>query len=203
MAILPQTIDAVRNRKNFKLFIIVDDTLGTRYKLINPGGETIILPDLLFEEDPITVTSDQFDESFSPEQMQALGRYLEEQAQRAALEAERPAPKARVEAASPTKEAAPKPRREGKLTARHQPSRTGLGASWTSPRLTFYKHKIEPLQMKQTFRIVVDGNGMFEISKEEFLNHFNDVVMSPSYRSDGIFTYPQVPDKALRYFAKG
>ena len=78
-------------------------------------------------------------------------------------------------------------------------TRSGLGAAWNSPRLSFYKHKIEPLQPKQTFRITVEGTGCFEISKEEFLANFNDVVMSPSYRADGLFTYPSVPDKAKRY----
>jgi hypothetical protein len=40
------TIEAVRNRKNQKLFIVVDDTIDARYKVINPAGETLILPDL-------------------------------------------------------------------------------------------------------------------------------------------------------------
>jgi len=37
------------------------------------------------------------------------------------------------------------------------------------------------------------------MTKEEFLLQFNDAVMSPSYRSDGLYTYPQIPEKAWRY----
>ena len=77
--------------------------------------------------------------------------------------------------------------------------RRGLGAAWTSPRLTFYKHKIEPLHAKQSFKVSVDGTGDFEMTKEEFLLQFNDAVMSPSYRSDGLYTYAQIPEKAWRY----
>lgn len=197
MAEFPSVITAVQNRKNQKLFIIVDDTLGTRYKVINPTGEVIVLPDLLFEEDPIEIPVAEFADHFTSEQRTALERFLEDQEARAALEASRPKPPPR--AIEPERVPAAKPRREGKLTARHQPSRTGLGASWSSPRLTFYKHKIEPLQMKQSFKIVIDGTGEFIITKEEFLAQFNDVVMSPSYRSEGHFTYQKFPEKAQRY----
>lgn len=197
MAELPSLIVAVQNRKNQKLFIVVDDTLGTRYKVINPAGEVIVLPDLLFEEDPLEVPAAEFDTQFTQEQKSALERYLAEQDARALLEASRPKPPPR--AAEPERPAAPRPRRESKLTARHQPSRTGLGASWNAPRLTFYKHKIEPLQMKQSFKIIIDGTGEFVITKEEFLAQFNDVVMSPSYRSEGHFTYLKFPEKAERY----
>jgi hypothetical protein len=197
VAELPPLIPAVQNRKNQKLFIIVDDSLGTRYKVINPAGEVIVLPDLLFEEDPIEVPNGEFADHFTPEQRTSLERFLDEQAARAALEASRP--KAPPRAPEPERVPAARPRREGKLTARHQPSRTGLGASWSSPRLTFYKHKIEPLQMKQSFKIVIDGTGEFVITKEEFLAQFNDVVMSPSYRSEGHYTYSKFPEKAQRY----
>jgi hypothetical protein len=65
--------------------------------------------------------------------------------------------------------------------------------------LTFYRHKIDPLDPKQTFKIVVEGIGSFEISKEDFVAQFNDVMMSPSYRAEGLFSYREVPEKAKRY----
>ena len=157
MAVFPPVITAVQNRKNQKLFIVVDDSLGTRYKVINPTGEVIVLPDLLFEEDPIEVPLAEFADHFTDEQRSSLERFLDEQLARAALEASRP--KAPPRPPEPERLPAAKPRRESKLTARHQPSRSGLGASWTSPRLTFYKHKIEPLQMKQSFKSLLTESG--------------------------------------------
>ncbi len=191
-----QPIDAVRNRKNLKLFIVIDDSLELRYKVINPSGEVLILPDLLFEDDPVIVQPEEATIEFSAEQLAAYAEHLKKaaaQAEADKLAALRPEPPRRVVA-----EAAPRPR------AKRQPStppqtRRGLAASWSAPRLTFYKHKIEPLHPKQSFKITVEGNGDFEITKEDFMAHFNDVIMSPSYRADGLFTYPQIPDKALRY----
>lgn len=191
-----QPIDAVRNRKNLKLFIVIDDSLELRYKVINPSGEVLILPDLLFEDDPVIVQPEEATIEFSAEQLAAYAEHLKKaaaQAEAAKLAALRPEPPRRVVA-----EPAPRPR------AKRQPStppqtRRGLAASWSAPRLTFYKHKIEPLHPKQSFKITVEGNGDFEITKEDFMAHFNDVIMSPSYRADGLFTYPQIPDKALRY----
>ena len=190
-----QPIDAVRNRKTLRLFIVVDDTLDRRYKVVNPSGEVLILPDLLFEEDPITVTPDQFATEFTPEQLAAFAEHSEKAAVQAALAkaAAARAPEPRRVVAEPAKR--PKTKRQ----ATPVQSRRGLGASWTAPRLTFYKHKIEPLHPKQSFKITVEGNGEFELTKEEFVAQFNDVMMSPSYRSDGLYTYPQIPEKMQRY----
>lgn len=104
------------------------------------------------------------------------------------------APKPDAQAAA-KKPSAPRKPREPQL-----PVRRGLGASWIAPRLTFYRHKIDPLHAKQSFKISIEGSGEFEITKEEFLAQFNDVVMSPSYRADGLYSYPAIPDKARRYF---
>lgn len=191
-----QPVEAVRNRKNGKLFIILDDTLEARYKVINPAGEMLILPDLLFDEDPVTVGPDAMAESFSPEQLSALEKFLEKQA----AEAARPPPPPRREVV--VAEEAPKSRRPLSKAVPKASPRVGLGAQWSAPRLSFYKHKIEPLSLKQTFRIMVDGFGTFELSKEDFLALFNDVVMSPSYRKDGLYTYPDVPEKAMRFLKR-
>ncbi|MBM4252853.1 MAG: hypothetical protein FJ146_12850 [Deltaproteobacteria bacterium] len=191
-----QPIDAVRNRKNLKLFIVIDDSLDFRYKVINPSGEVLILPDLLFEDDPIIVAPEDASTEFSPEQLSAYSEHLVKAAAAAAaakLAASRPEPPRRIVA-----EPAPRPKTRRQQSTPIQ-TRRGLAASWSAPRLTFYKHKIEPLHPKQSFKITVEGTGDFEITKEDFVAHFNDVMMSPSYRADGLFTYPQIPDKALRY----
>jgi hypothetical protein len=190
-------LEAVRNRKTNKLFILVDDTLGTRYKVINPAGEVLILPDLLFAEDPITVQPTDFAAEFSEIQLDAFVKYQEKAAAQEALARaaalRAPEPR-RIDPEPEKKKRTPSARKEPT-----PPTRRGLGAAWTSPRLTFYKHKIEPLHAKQSFKVSVDGTGDFEMTKEEFLLQFNDAVMSPSYRSDGLYTYPQIPEKAWRY----
>lgn len=190
---LESFIEAVRNRKTQKLFIVVDDTLEMRYKVINPAGEVLVLPDALFDEDPITVPANQFTVEFSPEQLTMLERFNEQVAAQARIAPRPPEPTRAAEAPRKRDASSRRPK------ASAGPIKRGLGATWSSPRLTFYKHKIEPLHGKQTFRVTVEGKGDFEISKEDFLLQFNDVVMSMSYRSDGQYTYPSIPDKARRF----
>lgn len=189
------TIEAVRNRKNQKLFIIVDDTLEARYKVINPAGEILILPDLLFDEDPIPVPGGEAEESFTPEQLKTYVEYAAKAAEQARIEASRPKPPPPRR----TVESEPAPRKTARKVQKHVPVRGGLAAQWNAPRLTFYKNRIEPLSGKQSFRITVDGIGTFEMTKDDFLANFNDVVMSPSYRADGLYTYADIPDKVRRY----
>lgn len=192
MIIDDTSVEAVRNRKNQKLFILVDDTLEMRYKVINPAGELLILPDLLFEEDPITVPAKSFSEEFSEEQLNVYREFKIKEAEAARKQQDRkPEPVRTV--VVPSKTSIPRKKVPPVSLKR------GLGASWSAQKLTFYKHKIEPLAPKQTFRIDLDGIGTFEITKEEFLAHFNDVVMSQKYRAEGLYTYPAMPDKASKY----
>jgi hypothetical protein len=186
------SVEAVRNRKNQKLFILVDDTLDMRYKVINPDGEVLILPDVLFEEDPVSVPSGSYETEFSPAQIDAYTEFRTKEKEAMRKQAERkPEPVRTV--VVPPKTSTPRKRVPPVSLKR------GLGASWTSQKLTFYKHKIEPLAPKQTFRIDLDGVGAFEITKEEFLAQFNDVVMSQKYRAEGYYTYPTLPPKAGKY----
>lgn len=189
------TIDAVRNRKTQRLFIVVDDTIDARYKVINPAGETLVLSDLLFDEDPVQVAPEDVEKHFSPEQMKALEEHITKLAEQARLEASRPKPPPEVRRVA----SEPKARPTARKVQKHVPVRGGLAAQWNAPRLTFYKNRIEPLSGKQSFRVTVDGVGTFEMTKDDFMTSFNDVVMSPSYRSDGLFTYPDIPEKVRRY----
>lgn len=193
---LPPTLDAVKNRKTQKFFILIDDNLDTRYKVINPSGEILILPDILFDEDPTTLPSDQFGEHFTPIQLDSYIKHLE----KIAVQDKEPPP--RAQHLTPKRIVAePKgePRKKSSAPKKNLPSRRGVGASWSAPRLTFYRHKIEPLDLKQSFRVEVQGVGVFEITKEDFLNHFNDASMSPSYRAEGLYVYKELPDKAKKY----
>jgi hypothetical protein len=195
---LPTTLDAVKNRKTQKYFILVDDSLDTRYKVINPSGEILILPDLLFEDDPLTVSQDQYQLHFTGDQLESFSKY---QLKQAAFDAApvRPEPQLPKRFVADAK---PEPRKKSP-PKKSAPSRRGVGASWSAPRLTFYRHKIEPLDLKQSFRVEVQGVGVFEITKEDFLNHFNDASMSPSYRADGLYVYKDLPDKAKKYLKGG
>lgn len=187
-------IEAVRNRKTHKLFILVDDTLEMRYKVINPSGEVLVLPDALFDEDPLSVPADQFASEFTPEQLTALERFNTQVAAQARITAPPEPVKSDTSTRKPSS-----PRRASSSRPAPGTMRRGLGATWSSPRLTFYKHKIEPLHAKERFRIAVEGHGEYEFSKEEFLAQFNDVVMSPTYRSEGHYSYPAIPEKARRF----
>lgn len=190
-------IEAVRNRKTQKLFILVDDSLDMRYKVINPSGEVLILPDLLFDEDPVSVPPESVQAEFSSVQIDAHIKYLERKALEEARERMQPKTLQAEEREPERKKIAPAKRSTSK--GPKMPSRRGLGATWSAPRLTFYRHKIDPLDSKQTFKIVVEGTGSFEISKEDFVAHFNDVMMSPTYRAEGLFSYREIPEKAKRY----
>lgn len=193
---LESFIESVRNRKTQKMFILVDDTLEMRYKVINPAGEVLVLPDALFDEDPVMIPAEKFAAEFTPEQLSALARFNEQVASQARAEARIAPPKIEASPAKrETRSSTPRKAREPS-----GPVRRGLAATWVAPRLTFYRHKIDPLHAKQSFKISIEGSGDFEITKEEFLAQFNDVVMSPSYRADGLYSYPAIPDKARRYF---
>lgn len=191
---LPTTIDAVKNRKTQKYFVLVDDTLETRYKVINPTGEILILPDLLFEDDPVTVAADFFAEHFTPAQLESLQKYTVKMASIVQAPKRPPPEPKRIVAESKSE-----PRKRAAAPKKKPTSRRGVGASWSAPRLTFYRHKIEPLDLTQSFRVEVQGVGIFEITKEDFLSNFNDAVMSPSYRADGLHVYKELPERAKKY----
>lgn len=199
---LPPAIDAVRNRKTGKLFILVDDSLGTHFRVVNPTGEILTLPDLLFDDEQTVIAEGDAPGAFTEEQLKAFSNYLD-------AEANAPRPKPAPVSASGSHGDSPQRKRLASTPSRRSASSTskssrapgprGVVVTWSSPRLAFYRHKIEPLGSHQSFRVQVDGVGPFEIPKEEFLAVFNDVVMSPSYRREGFFSYPEIPDKARRF----
>jgi hypothetical protein len=186
-------IEAVINEKTGKHFILIEDLPGGRYKVINPNGEIITLPDTLFEEDQVTIGVKDYGQSFSDEQLKTLETFNEEVTKKQEWQDKT----AKVAASTPQKIA---PKR--KSTPAQKGTRAGLAASWESSKLTFYKHKIDPLHPKQTFKVEIPSLGEVEISKEQFLSDFNDVVMSAKYRSDGLFSYPQFPEKAKKFIKR-
>jgi hypothetical protein len=63
----------------------------------------------------------------------------------------------------------------------------------------FYRHKIESLSANDVFAVVIAGRGTFQMSKAEFQRKFNNIIMSPEYRSQGIYRYAEIPDDALAF----
>lgn len=191
------TIEALKNQRSGKLFVIVDDRHPDKVKVINPFGKSMFMPWDLFDEDPISLDATEAQEQLTPEQLEAL-EALNQQAmfevEMRAKEQSRKVREAQAPATAPKRSSSnSKPRKHPKEHMR------GVGASWSSSRLTFYRHHIEPLGPNQSFRIEVAGFGTLQMTRHEFQTAFNDVTMSSSYRSDGIFTYDQLPEKAKRF----
>jgi len=70
--------------------------------------------------------------------------------------------------------------------------------SYEFSRLAFKADVIEPLGMKDKFRILTP-EGTFEMTKADFYRDFANVASSMSYRVRGLYHYPRTPEKALRY----
>jgi len=77
-----------------------------------------------------------------------------------------------------------------------------VSANWASERLCFYRHRIDPLRPAEQFQVKIQGVGTFQITKADFQRVFNNVIMSAQYRSQGLFSYDQIPE-AARPFIKG
>jgi hypothetical protein len=168
-------LKAVRNKKTNRYFILLEQVKDNQLKLINPAGQLLTVPGEFFDSAETFIASD-FRQTFTGEQIQSATKLVKQSSPQGRSTV---APKKRVK--------------------KELPSRTGLGASWSSARLTFYKFKIDPLHVKQTFRITLDNYGDFEISKEEFQSVFSDVILSKEYNREGSYSYKELPDKARKY----
>jgi len=77
----------------------------------------------------------------------------------------------------------------------------GCAATYEFSRLCFKADVIEPLEMDDRFCIVTKV-GTFVMSKRDFYETFSNVVKSKSYMQGGIYHYPTVPRKALKFKAQ-
>ncbi len=192
-----EIIEAVRNIKTGKLFIVID-VLSNRYRLLNPEGSFSSLPMDLFEEEPLLLNTFESGEQLSGQQLSAYQAYVDAEDAKADLDAQaREQVKARqkTEAQMPKKIASKSKRVKTSLNDQ----KVGVGASWSSSSLVFYKPQIDRLGAKQSFKIVVHDVGAFVISKSDFQSIFSDVVLSPEYKREGFFSYKEIPDKALKF----
>lgn len=79
------------------------------------------------------------------------------------------------------------------------PPRAVTGYSFS--RLGFRADVIEALGPDDVFRISTPV-GTFQMSKSEFYRTFDNVVRSRSYRERGLYHYPTVPEKALKFLVR-
>lgn len=170
-------VNAIRNTNSKILFILVEKTLDNKMTIINPQGKVLTVPEGLFEE-PFLVSQDSFIDTFTQEQVQAIEKYV-----------------SKSRSSGIRKDGSPVKKRRKKA----EPLKFGLGAEWNSTKLTFYKHKIDPLSETQSFKITIEEVGIFTITKSDFSRIFNDVVISTSYWEEGSFTYDNLPDKAKKF----
>lgn len=77
-----------------------------------------------------------------------------------------------------------------------------IAAEYFSARLTFRRDVIERLAPDAALRIVTPL-GTFEMTRAEFEDAFANVAASKSYRDGGVYHYPTLPEKALRFRREG
>ncbi|MCB9228686.1 MAG: hypothetical protein H6618_03660 [Deltaproteobacteria bacterium] len=175
---------AVRNLNSGQIFVLLDDSPDQKITVINPKGNTLTVPAGLFEES-FSVGMDRCAEYLTDLQVQALQKTSSMGRRRA-----------QSSATGTSRTRLTKSRSKVKTTPKH-----GIGAEWSCDKLTFYKHKIEPLSETESFKIHLDRTGVFQISKAVFQRLFNDVVMSTDYWKEGAFSYQELPEKARSFIS--
>lgn len=192
-------VQAVKNKKTQKLFILVpEDASGGRVRVINLNGNSVLMERHFFEDEVLNIEEDRFPDSFTAEQIAGLSRLkqrISDQAERERLAKEKQSLKS-TRATTTRRSTAKKGRVLSKATK--------IGAimdQWTSATLIFYRHKIHPLRANDRFCIHVEGHGRFIMSKDQFERTFNEVLMSPKYRQDGIYVYDSIPQRAFQYLS--
>jgi hypothetical protein len=191
---VPSFVETVVNKKTGKTFVLLD-AVGTRFQVVSPDGKISSLPEALFDEDMQILEGDQISSSLTPPQLDQVLIY-NRKADAEALRIEE-AKKARLEELSRAQQPDPTPKKRSSSPRKKKNDiRSGLAAEWNSPRMTFYRHQIDPIGPKQSFKINITGTGTFKMTRHEFETVFNEVVMSASYRNDGLFTYDAIPEKA-------
>lgn len=207
MSSIPVSVEAVKNERTGKLFIVLDwDVDGNKVRVINPTGDVLDVVKLIFKMDePITIQAANYQTAFSEAQVAKLSRWEQDQfaeAEKKRLEkAARASQTATKKAAKAAKARAPSARKEGLIDRNATASGRRPVAQWQSSTLTFYRHRIESLKPNDVFSVVIEGHGTFQITKAEFQRVFNNVVMNADYRTQGFFKYEELPDEARAFIS--
>jgi len=201
---LPRSVEALINERTGKYFILLDDQDADdgKVKVINPVGDVIEVTTALFRnDDPQIIQDGDFQKYFTDAQIQKLSTWEQEAIQ--AAERERIAKAARSGqqsvARSAPKARAGSSRRDGIIDKSTSSVGKRAKVEWDSDGLVFYRHKIEVLGTNDVFAVNIKGKGRFQISKAEFKRVFNNIIMSPGYRSQGIYRYDELPEEALPF----
>jgi hypothetical protein len=116
------TLLGAKNRTTQEYFVFIEACERNQVKLINRAGQMLTVPQHIFES-PVAIHASQFGSCFTNAQLVAVDQVKKSGGQKT----------------SSSKKAAP---RKATKTA---PAKTGLGATWSAPNLTFFKYRIDPL----------------------------------------------------------
>ena len=190
-------IEGLRHNKTGKLFVLLEVlNPPTKMRVVSPAGEVMSLPEGFFGDEPEEFVDDAARSAFTLEQIAAMQRWLDERAIQEAAERQRPshAP-TRLNSSSDT----PRPRRQSKSKPKPPAGPGYLRSEWNGTRLCFYKNKVEALRPQDFFKVNVDGEGGYVMSRTDFEGSFNDVLLNAGYRQMGYFAYGDTPEKAKKF----
>jgi hypothetical protein len=200
---LPNSVESLVNERTGKYFIVIDWDGGEegKVKVINPNGDILDVPTVIFKlDEPKVVSSADFGSSFSPQQIQKLQVW---ETERFAIDEKKRLQRAArsSQASSSGKSAAPRARtgssrKEGLIDRNATSGSKRATIQWSSDTLVFYRHKIESLKPNDVFAVVIERVGTLQMSKAEFQRTFNNIIMSPEYRNHGMYRYAVIPDEA-------
>lgn len=199
-----QIITCLVNKKNSSNFILLEEYSSGICSVINPKGEILHVGINLFEEEPLLVEEKDGLSYFSSNQIEVYKNYLTQLEDREKKLESMRVQKSKVDQAiddykKSVKKSSGTSKRSSYRSSKISLGSGGIVASWNSSKLTFYKHKIEPLSPLQKFSINIEGVGKFICSKKDFLSNFNEVVISSQYKNDGLYTFSTIPEKAMKF----
>lgn len=203
---LPASVEAVKNERTEKLFIVLDWDVGdNKLKVINPTGDVLDVVKLIFKMDErITVHAANFHTSFSPQQISKLDlwereRFAYEEKKRLERSARTSQSSRSASSSKGSKPRAASTRKEGLIDKHTSSAGKRAAVQWNSSELTFYRHHIEKLKPNDVFAVVVEGQGTFQMTKAEFQRVFNNVIMNADYRTQGVYRYDEIPEEAKAF----
>jgi hypothetical protein len=200
---LPTFVDAVQNDRTEKHFIVLDwDVDGDKIKVINPTGDVLDVIKLIFRmNSPAKIQSESFNKVFTAAQLRKLETW---ESEKLAYDEKKRLEKAARSSQKVGSKAAPKrktgtARTEGLIDRKQSGHGKRPTVQWSSSELTFYRHHIDKLRTNESFAVIIEGQGVFQISKSEFQRVFNNVIMDSEYRNNGSFRYMEFPEEAKSF----
>lgn len=209
----------VRHKGNRQIFLLLEDGLGSRMRVVGPQGEVLLRDESEFDLDYLDIDESNMSGMLSPQQLQKAAEIFSEQEKRDAIAAKAAAERqkqlevlarhggglrgegasARPTQASSARSGSPRPSRSGNASKSAPSRRFSRELTWESSQLSFYRHKIEPLGPKDVFVIHVYDVGRFRFTREGFDANFADVKMNAKYREFGVYSFPEIPERALKF----